>query len=68
MTEPPRRLPAPWTAEEGEESFTIKDASGRSLAYVYFEDEPGRRSQLNRLTRDEARRVATAITRIPETR
>ena len=34
MTEPPRRLPAPWTVEEGEESFVIKDATGRSLAYV----------------------------------
>ena len=66
MPEPSRRLPAPWTAEEGDESFTVKDASGRSLAYVYFEDEPGRRSQLNRLTRDVARRVANAIARIPE--
>ena len=66
MTEPPRRLPALWTAEENQESFTIKDATGRSLAYVYFEEEAGRRSQLNRLTRDEARRVATAIARIPE--
>ena len=68
MTEPPRRLPAPWTAEEGEESFTVKDASGRSLAYVYFEEEPGRRSQMNRLTKDEARRVATAIAKIPRKR
>ena len=68
MTEPPRRLPAPWTAEEGEESFTIKDATGRSLAFVYFEDEPTRRDQLSRLTRDEARRVANAIAKIPRKR
>jgi len=37
-----RRFPPPWSVEELEESFIVKDATGQPLAYVYFEDEPVR--------------------------
>jgi hypothetical protein len=40
----PRRFPAPWSAEETEACFIVKDSGGQKLAYIYFEDEPGRRS------------------------
>jgi hypothetical protein len=39
-----RRFPPPWTVEELEACFVVRDGNGQQLAYVYFEDEPGRRS------------------------
>jgi hypothetical protein len=32
----------PWTVEETETSLFVRDANGQALAYVYFEEEPGR--------------------------
>jgi hypothetical protein len=40
----PRRFPSPWTVEETDACFIVKDHTGHSLAYVYFEEEPGRRA------------------------
>jgi len=61
-----RRFPPPWSAEETEACFIVHDASGQALAYVYFEEEPGRRSAAKLLTRDEARWIAANIAKLPE--
>ena len=55
---PPRRFPPPWSVEETDACFIVRDANGQALAYVYFEDEPGRRAAAKLLTKDEARRIA----------
>jgi len=61
MPDEPRRFPPPWSAEEADPEldrrcFVVRDANGQALAYVYFEEEPGRRAAAKLLTRDEARR------------
>ena len=46
-------------------AFVVKH-SGQSPAYDYYEDEPGRRSAAKLLTKDEARRIAANIAKLPE--
>jgi hypothetical protein len=45
-----RRFPPPWIVDEMDACFIVKDHTGHSLAYVYFEDERGQ---------DQARRLQT---------
>jgi hypothetical protein len=48
-----RRFPPPWSVEDIDAAFVVRDNNGLSLAYVYFEEEPGRRSAAKLLSKDE---------------
>jgi hypothetical protein len=61
LVDSPRRFPPPWSIEEHQESFIVKDANGKQLAYLYFEDEPQRKMSMKRLSRDEAFLIAANI-------
>jgi hypothetical protein len=39
-----RRFPPSWSVEELDACYVVRDHDGQQLAYVYFEEEPGRRS------------------------
>jgi riboflavin synthase len=49
-----------------DDCFVVRDQNGQQLAYVYFEDEPGRRSVAKLLTKDEARRIAANIAKLTQ--
>ena len=67
---PERRFPPPWSVEEPDPKLDrrcsiVRDANGQALVHVYFE-EPGRRAAAHILTRDEARRIAANIAKLPD--
>jgi hypothetical protein len=63
----PRTFPPPWSVEELDSCFVVKDANGQALAYMYFETGPHRRYRRSELlTRDEAERIAAIFAKLPE--
>jgi endo-1,4-beta-D-glucanase Y len=61
-----RHFPPPWSIEDNGSCFVVLDHNEPALAYVYYEEEPGRRSAAQLLTRDEARRIAVNIAKLPD--
>jgi hypothetical protein len=67
----PHRFPPPWSVDEADPAldrgcFIVRGANGQALAYVYSEGELDRRSAAHILTRDEGRRIAANIAKLPE--
>jgi hypothetical protein len=66
MAEPPRRFPSPWHADPMPGGYVVRDANGQALAYLYSRDNEDEARQGKVLTKDEARRIAINIARLPE--
>ena len=62
-----RRFKPPWTlVRENSECYVVRDANGVTLAWLYCRDDAQRYSfGVGKLSSDEARRIGTAIARIP---
>ena len=61
-----RRFLAPWTVEALDAGYKVVDANGQVLAYVYGVDDLRDARIAKSLTRDEARRIAVNIAKLPD--
>jgi hypothetical protein len=61
-----RHFPPPWTAEETPGGYVVRDANRQALAYVYCRDNENDAGIAKVLTKDEARRIAANIAKLPE--
>jgi hypothetical protein len=61
-----RRVPPPWSADKIPGGYVVRDANGQALAYVYSRDNEDEARQAKVLTKDEARRIAVNVARLPQ--
>jgi hypothetical protein len=61
-----RRFPSPWSADKIPGGYVVRDANGQALAYIYSRDNEDEARQAKVLTKDEARRIAVNVARLPE--
>jgi hypothetical protein len=66
MPEGSRRFPPPWRADRTPHGYVVRDANGQELAYSYSRENEVEALQAKVLTKDEARRIAVNIARLPE--
>jgi hypothetical protein len=59
-------LSATLVGRSNAELFYCARRNGQALSCVYYESEPGRRSAAKLLTRDEARRIAANVAKLPQ--
>jgi DNA-binding response OmpR family regulator len=61
-----RSVPVPWSVKDIGDAFVVRDSTERKVAYVYYEEEPGRRRAAKLLTRHEAWRIAANVAKLPK--
>ena len=60
------RFPPPWSVEEQDGCFVVRDRNGQALSYVYFKEEPDCELAAKLFTRDEARHMGASLAKLPE--
>jgi hypothetical protein len=60
-----RRFP-PWHADTIPGGYVVRDANGQALVYIYSRDNESDALQAKVLTKNEARRIAVNVARLPE--
>jgi hypothetical protein len=66
MADGSRRFPPPWSADKIPGGYVVRDANGQALAYIYSRYNEDEARQAKVLTKDEARRIAVNVARLPE--
>ena len=61
-----RRFPPPWRADKMPGGYVVRDANGQALVYIYSRESEAEAMQAKVLTKDEARRIAVNVARLPE--
>jgi len=57
-------FPRPWRTELVASAYMVVDATGFPLAYVYFDDRAETLTTGTKLTRDQARRLASNFAKV----
>jgi len=63
---PERHFSPPWSIRDSGVYFVVRDSNDQALVYVYYAEEPEHRSAHKLLSRDEARRIAVNVAKLPE--
>ena len=61
-----KRFPPPWTVQHNNDAYWVEDATGQKFAFCYYKDAASIGSGRSYLTRDQARRIASNIAKLPE--
>jgi hypothetical protein len=62
----PHRFPPPWRVDKILGGYVVRDANGQALVRIYSRDSEAEAMQAKVLTKDEARRIAVNVARLPQ--
>jgi hypothetical protein len=61
-----RRFPPSWRADKVACGYVVRDVNGQVLVWIYSRDNEAEALQSKMLTKDEARRIAINVARLPQ--